>query len=149
MKNKRVVVFGLLAFVLFVLGLYFSLANPRDCLDLQCFRNSVAECSRAVYFNEDADFTWRYEILRETDGMCDIEVTLLQTKVNGNDLARLSGQSMTCSLPKGIFDYPEKQLSECHGRLKESFQEIIIERLHSQVLNNIGEIDDSLDLFFG
>ena len=148
MERKRVAIFGAIVVVLFVLGLYFSLANPRDCLDFQCFKKSVVACDKAIYLNDDVDFTWKYEILGEINGKCDVETTLLQTKTVGNDLSKLSGQKMICSLPISVFDYPEKQLSECHGRLKESFQEIIIERLHSQILNNIGEIDDSLGLIF-
>ena len=47
---------------------------------------------------------------------------------------------------KGLIVYPEKDLGVCHGRLKEELQGIIIKRLHTYIVDNIGEIDETLDL---
>ena len=46
--------------------------------------------------------------------------------------------------PKGIPIYPEKDLSKCHGRLKEELQAIIINKLHTYIIENIGEFRGNL-----
>ena len=51
---------------------------------------------------------------------------------------------MTCYMPRGIVMQPESDLNECHGLLKESLQDIIIERLHTYIVQNIGQISESI-----
>ena len=53
---------------------------------------------------------------------------------------------MSCFYDFGIAEYPEKDLSKCHGRLKEELQRIVIEKLHSHILENLGKIEAGLDL---
>ena len=65
---------------------------------------------------------------------------MLQLKQGNADLSNLEGKSMECSVFLGSTNDPDDNLNNCHGRLREEIQEVIIQRLHSQVVENIGEI---------
>ena len=61
----------------------------------------------------------------------------------------LEGTSMICNLPLGangdtIIIPPEIDPNNCKGLLKEEIQTLIIERLHQYILDNIGDIAESL-----
>jgi hypothetical protein len=56
---------------------------------------------------------------------------------------------MTCSYPLGIVDYPEKNLDLCTGKLKEGMQKVIIQKLYTHILNNLGKLDESLESAIG
>jgi hypothetical protein len=49
---------------------------------------------------------------------------------------------MKCITSIGSGDMPEKNIENCHGELKEQIQGIIINRLYSQILQNIGKIGE-------
>ena len=51
---------------------------------------------------------------------------------------------MNCYYPPGTAAYPERDLSMCHGRLKEELQGIIITKLHTYIIDNLGKLDDEL-----
>ena len=52
---------------------------------------------------------------------------------------------MDCALIYGRFIYPEKDLNNCHGRLKEEMQAIIIKKLHNYIIDNLGTIGEGLE----
>jgi hypothetical protein len=60
------------------------------------------------------------------------------------DRTELEGQSMNCLVPLGSSAAPEADISNCHGILKEELQEMIINKLHAYVVDNLGEIGDEL-----
>jgi hypothetical protein len=51
---------------------------------------------------------------------------------------------MECRYPLGIMTYPEKDLGACSGKLKEELQSIVIKKLYTYILDNLGELDESL-----
>ena len=48
---------------------------------------------------------------------------------------------MNCMLPLGVRMIPESDIGNCHGLLKEGLQDIIIKRLHTYLVENIGQIN--------
>jgi len=107
----------------------------------------MKKCDRVKYVNEQTEATWRYEILKFEKEQCKIEVTLLQPKAGELGIEKLIGHKMVCGYPKGISTYPEGNLERCHGRLKEELQSLAIKKLHTFIIENIGEIEEGLDFF--
>jgi hypothetical protein len=142
--DEKVVVFVVFVFVaLFAVALHYSL-SPVECLGYECFKSHMIDCSRATYINDDPEASWVYKILGKTVDGCAIDVKLLQAKQGGLNLRDLEQQSMTCIYPLGVAAYPDKDMSLCSGKLKESLQNIIIEKLHKYIINNIGDLKDAL-----
>ena len=95
--------------------------------------------------NEDDEYVWRYEILNEgNQNNCNVEVILLKMKDSIINVEDLEGKSMICRVEKFGDILPEKDMLKCSGILKEELQEIIIDRLHNYLLENIGEINENL-----
>lgn len=138
--------FVVIALVFIVLAIYTSFINTPRCQTFECYEEHMKQCRGAQYLNDGEEATWRYKILGMEDGACVVEVTLLQPKAGELGIDKLSGYSMKCGFPKGIVAYPEKDLGSCSGKLKEEMQEIIIKRLHTYIVDNIGEIDETLQL---
>jgi hypothetical protein len=66
---------------------------------------------------------------------------LLQGELSNQDSVRLEGQEMTCFLPKGVVMIPESDIGRCHGLLKEGLQDLVIEKLHAYLVQNLGQIN--------
>ncbi|MFQ5531454.1 MAG: hypothetical protein ACE5ES_02455, partial [Candidatus Nanoarchaeia archaeon] len=56
----------------------------------------------------------------------------------------LEGLKMTCSLPIGDISSPEDNLKNCQGPLKEELQNLIIQKMHAYILDNLGDIGEEL-----
>jgi hypothetical protein len=146
MKYWKLIIFVVLALGFIALAVRTSFFNSPRCQTFECFETYMQDCKSAQYLNDDNESTWRYHILGAQDGACVIEVTLLQSKTGELGIEQLTGYSMECGYPKGVVAYPEKDLGMCHGRLKEEMQGLIIKRLHTYIVDNLGEIDQSLTL---
>lgn len=146
MKYAKFAVFAVLALVFISLAVSTTFFHAPRCETFACYEENMKECKPANYLNDGTEATWRYEILGLKEGACVVEVTLLQSKTGELGMEKLSGYTMECGFPKGVAAYPEKDLGMCHGRLKEEMQGIIIKKLHTYIVDNIGEIDETLDL---
>lgn len=147
--RKRLILFVLIALILVVAAVSVTFFSPKKCESYECFKDSMAKCSRAKYLNEAQDATWKYEILGLESKECKVKVTLLQVKTGNKDIERLSGYNMECSFSNGAISYPEKDLSKCHGRLKEELQTVTINKLYNYILENLGEIKSGLENILG
>lgn len=138
------VLLGVLAIVGIAIALYFTFYKPVSCDTYECFQEKMSLCEKAAYINEEPEASWKYEII-ETDGdTCVIDVTMLQAKKGDLELDRLNGYKMTCRYPEGIATYPNQDLGVCTGQLKEELQGIVIKKLYSYILDNLGELNQSL-----
>lgn len=146
---NKILIFVFVALVFAVIAIRLTFFYTPTCHSFECFQQNMKNCEEAIYFNDDVEATWRYEILGIENNECDIDVKLLQPKQGELGIDRLSGFEMTCSFPRGVATYPERFLDRCRGRLKEEFQAIVINKLHSYILENIGEIDESVELLEG
>jgi hypothetical protein len=110
------------------------------CDNKECFYNSLAKCKKTDFLSDNPDLTTQYNIIGKNDGGCEVYVKLIQVKRGSAELSGLSDKDMSCILPFGVITEPEKNLKNCHGSLKEEIQNIIIQRLHSQISENLGKI---------
>ena len=139
-----------LALFILVVGIvvyfaYFKLLSAKQCNNLECYENALLGCKKVWVLNEDANYIWRYEILEENDkNSCNVRVTLLKIKQANIDIEDFQGKEMTCRVRKVDDILPEKDMLRCNGLLKEKLQEIIIDRMHNYLLQNIGEISKEL-----
>lgn len=138
---------GVILITLFILVLislavsvYFLYWNIRTCQNQECFNQALVKCSPRYWTNENSDTIIKYKILGTEGDKCEVNVQILQIKKGLAELTNLEGKSMVCALDYGIVTDPEKNLGICHGILKETIQEIIIKRMHAQIVENIGKI---------
>jgi hypothetical protein len=143
--KKRLIVLGVLL-VLILIGLvisgYYLYSNVNTCSSQECFYNSLSDCRKTSYISDTPETTIQYSILGISRGKCDVNVKMLQVKKGTVELSALEDKEMVCSLPLDLVVDPEKDLKNCHGILKEEIQNIIIQRMHAQIVENIGKISE-------
>ena len=94
-----------------------------------------------VKFIGGTDMIFEYAIKGSSNGHCEVGVLLLQGELNNQDSIKLEGLEMSCFLPKGVVMIPESDIGRCHGLLKEGLQDLVIERLHTYLVQNLGQIN--------
>lgn len=144
--KKIIFISAIVIFVLAVAGaVYFSFFYLPKCQNYECFQGYMSKCSKATYVNDEPEASWGYKILGTSNGNCAVEVSLLMAKKGELGIDQYVNDAMTCYYPTGIAAYPEKDLGKCHGQLKEDLQELIINKMHSYLLENLGKFDESLN----
>jgi len=140
-KNRILisVIILIVAIIAFVAVFFFLI--PKQCSDSNCFSQALARCSRMYFIKQDSSAAWYYEI-KGSNGKdsCNVVVKLLKMNEGTIDTETLQGDEMTCIVNKADTTAPEENMKECTGILKEKLQEIIIDRMHSYLLQNLGEI---------
>ena len=135
-----ILVAGLVGFFIYF---YFFVAN--ECKDVECYQEALLDCKKVWLIREGNTYVWRYEVLNKIDGnSCNVEVRLLRVNKGKLNVEDLQGKSMTCKVQKVNNVFPEKDMLRCNGLLKEEFQEIIIDRMHNYLLQNLGQIEEGL-----
>ena len=144
MKRKGIMLIALLVIVLIglVASSLYLYSSMIQCNDELCFTNSLAKCSKTSYVKDDGTNIIQYNILGGTSSECNINVKMLNIKTGSAELTALEGEEMSCSMPKGLVTDPAKNLKYCHGILKEEIQNIIIQRMHAQIVQNLGKIGE-------
>ena len=145
-RRNRGILLGIVILAVIVVGAMFFTQSTK-CLNFECFQNEMSSCSKATYINEEPEASWGYEIVGKEGGQCVVNVKLLQAKKGELGIDQIVGFDMDCSYRIGVGTYPEKDLGACHGRLKEELQGIVIEKLHTYVLENLIEIEESVKGF--
>ena len=143
-QYKWQIILGVLVIVAVAIALYVTLAKPINCTTYACFQENMASCTKATYINEEPEASWRYTIIGKESGECKIDVVLLQAKQGDLELDLLRGYAMECRYPIGVTMYPDSDLGACSGRLKEELQSIVIKKLYTYILDNLGQLDESL-----
>tara|TARA_Y100000034_G_scaffold121622_1_gene166067 strand:- start:4079 stop:4540 length:462 start_codon:yes stop_codon:yes gene_type:complete len=143
--SKKSVVILIAVLVLAGVGIYVGFYEAPRCESFECYRDKMEVCDGVKYVNEEPEASWGYEIKGVRKGECLVEVTLLQAKEGDLGIAELEGNEMECFYSLGDVAYPEKDLSKCHGLLKEDLQGIVIENLHRYLVENLGKVDLELN----
>ena len=131
----------ILIFALVVFTGYFLFFYETPCNDPECFVSAMKNCKPVSWIRQDEQASWLYTIEGNSKGdYCKIQVKLLEVKQGTIDSEILEGEKMLCIQPKGETDFPEKDISSCTGKLKEKLQDLIIQRMHNYLLENVGEI---------
>lgn len=126
-------------------GVYLTFFYHPECNSYACWQKYMTSCTKkASFINEEPEASWGYTISGLADDRCAITVKLLQVKQGELGMDKIVGEEMSCSYLKGTSAYAEKDLSKCHGLLKEGLQQIIINKLHSYILENLGKFGESL-----
>jgi len=136
----------LFIFIIIVLSVavYFTFFFYYKCKNIECFKTHQEKCSKSKYIHDTEDATWLYYIKGKEDNKCEIKVEILEIKQGDLDKLILKGKTMDCYLTLGNLASPESDLTKCHGILKEELQNLIIEKLHAYIVENIGDISAEL-----
>jgi hypothetical protein len=146
-KPKYIIWFIIL--IIAIIGAVISIIYVFDyattCENKECFTQALVKCEKRQYVNEGAEKTLFYKILGKEKDSCEVKVRLLQLKQGSIELSTLENMEMVCSVPLGSNLYPEENLKNCHGLLKEGIQEIILQRMHAQLIENLGKISQEIN----
>lgn len=144
--NKNIIIILVVAIVIILAAaLYFTFSYSKTCSNFECFSESMKSCSNAQFVSEQQEASWKYKIIGNEGRECKVNVRLLQAKEGELGIENLQGLDMDCFYASGVSTYPESDLSKCHGRLKEEIQTIIIKKLHTHILENLGKFDENLN----
>lgn len=135
------ILFVIVALILASVVLIYYLFFDYDvCSDESCFNTALNGCDSVSWMRYDEDADWLYRIVGSNGGRCEVEVRLMKIKKGKVDLEWLEGKGMICRVGSEG-GYPESDISKCTGKLKEDLQDVIINRMHDYILQNLGEID--------
>lgn len=142
MKKRPLIILLSLVLILIILGIaiwYFFYYTP-VCKDQTCFKEYQDDCSRASYVNQ-GQMILQYKILGKENNNCNINVKFIEGNIENQDSTKLQNKEMICGIPLGAQMTPESDISLCHGLLKEELQDLIIQKLHTYVVQNMGKIN--------
>lgn len=135
--------------IILVLGVFIYLFFFRTVKcqvnDEACFSSSIINCDRASFIRETDDFVTSYNIIGKSENNCEVTVSIIQVKKGSSELSVLEGKSMNCNVPAGLnIQNPEKDIKNCQGLLKEEIQNIIIQKMHAQLIENMVQIREDI-----
>jgi hypothetical protein len=136
-KRLLLIPFGIIAVVVTVLLLFFGY---NECDDWECFNHGIKNCDRTKFIG-GSKMIFEYTIKGLHDDKCEVGVELLQGELNNQDSIKLENQKMVCLLPKGFVMIPESDIGNCHGLLKEGLQDLVIKKLHTYLVQNLGRLN--------
>lgn len=149
LTSKNSIIISLFIIILGIALLYYSgiLLKPIECRDIACYKEYLLTCKKSFLINEDKNYVYRYEILRNNgNSYCDVQVRLIKIKTSStSDNEKLEGLEMICKINRFEDILPEKNMLSCSGKLREDLQEIIINNLHSIILQNLNKINEELN----
>jgi len=122
-------------------------AFKKTCNDEDCFMKSLQTCSYAKWLSIKNYNYYLYTIEGNTDSSCKIDVELKKMAEGTpiDQLIKFEGKWMKCTIPQteitkmtsANFD---NMLTYCTGPLKEAMYELIIEKLYTIIIQNMGSI---------
>lgn len=149
-KRSRSMYISILLIIVVASGIaafYMSFYKTDRCNSFECFQQEMRECKKVSYINDDSQASWEYSIVGKKERLCMVRVELVNAKEGSLEIDKLIGDDMLCGYPIGVGTYPEKDLKRCHGALREGLQEIMIKKLHTYIIENLGQINSSLSEF--
>lgn len=143
-SKKKVVLLILIFSISIIFYIFFY---KTTCETEECFQEHSKFCSPAKYDKLVNNNIYKYKISMSFGKNCKVEVKLERAAI-GTDFetkTKLEGKSMKCSIPKTELENiaiseVENFLSYCTGPLKEGIYEIIIKKMYSSLISNLGEI---------
>tara|TARA_Y100000310_G_C20523406_1_gene734816 strand:+ start:510 stop:971 length:462 start_codon:yes stop_codon:yes gene_type:complete len=130
--------------IIIIVGVtYFGrglLVSYDECDTWECFDSHLETCDRAEFIGGQR-MIFEYKIEGKSGDDCEVNVELLQGELNNQESTKLEGHKMNCMLPYGVVMIPESDISNCHGLLKEGLQDLVIQKLHNYVVQNLGRIN--------
>lgn len=142
LKPKGIIILVLIfiAIVGIVIAAYSIAIYKKVCGDEICFAEALTNCSKAVYLSNNQETVVRYTIQGVSEKTCLVNVEMLQIKQGSLQVESMVGKEMVCAAPLGVYIMPDENIKNCHGLLKEEIQDILLQRLYSQIAQNIEQI---------
>ena len=131
---------ALIVLAVLFFGVWFIFFSYGECDSWECFNDNLESCDK-VRFIGGTDMIFDYTILGSSGDECRVNVELLQGELNNQDSLKLEGQEMICSLPEGVVMLPEGDISLCHGLLKEGLQDLVIQKMYTYLVQNLGQLN--------
>jgi len=135
----------ILAIVILLSGSLYLLLYKKQCLNQNCFIDSLWKCNKVIFTNAQENSTWSYAINGLKGDNCEVNVRVVKLISDVETSAALNGKSMICDIPKDISGsfLPESRIEYCHGTLKESIQDLIIKKMQLFIVQNIGQVNQT------
>jgi len=127
--------------LIFLMGVFFY---TKRCDNLACFNTYLGKCNKARFVNDAKDSIWYYSIKGVKSDRCVVNIMLMTVKEGSSDLVALENQEMDCYLNIGEVVDPKNDLTKCHGELREGIQNLMIQKMHAYIMQNIGKISEEL-----
>jgi hypothetical protein len=137
--NKKLLLISLGAVAL-ILILILLFTGYKECDNWECFNSRLKSCSKTKFVG-GSKMIFEYTIKGIKSDGCVVGVELLQGELNNQDSIKLEYQEMTCTLPKGVVMIPESDIGNCHGLLKEGLQDLVIKKIHTYLVQNLGRLN--------
>ncbi|MEM4318510.1 MAG: hypothetical protein QW244_03155 [Candidatus Pacearchaeota archaeon] len=138
-KHDVLIIALVLIIIIVILSTYFLLSRPVNCQDENCFLTNLKNCQKTKYSSEE----WYFKIRGTQNEKCRVYVENIELKDAEADIVeRLKGKSMECWIPlseAGSY-LPHENIDVCHGELKEEVLNLMIEKLHLYIVQQIGQI---------
>lgn len=134
--------FWIMVVLVIILLSFFIWANffyYKPCENTFCFEDYLKDCQRARFISA-GDINMEYLIQGKVGDKCRVVAKLRSADLSIKDSEKLVGKEMTCEFQAGLIIYPENQINLCHGLLKEGLQDLLIDKLHKYIIQNIEEI---------
>ncbi|OYT40814.1 hypothetical protein B6U80_02370 [Candidatus Pacearchaeota archaeon ex4484_26] len=147
-RGKSKVFLVILIIIIILAGIFYFVFHAKTCKNEDCFLNALRDCKRAKYTINKEGNIWQYEIKNPFGfwkGTCIVKVKNI--KVVSEESMQIQGKSMQCAIPKdyaGTYMEIHQKLEYCSGPLKESLQDILIDKLYKYVVQHIGEITEEI-----
>ncbi|MDO8516858.1 MAG: hypothetical protein Q7S33_01925 [Nanoarchaeota archaeon] len=141
-KTKKIILIFFIALIglLIVAWIWASFFYYTPCIDDGCFNENLGNCHNAKY-TKYSNMTLLYTIQGKQNNNCLVSVKLIEGDLSNQDSLALENKEMLCEIPYGMIIAPEANIDNCHGLLKEGLQDLILSRLHSYIVQNLGKIN--------
>ena len=130
-----VILLILLSYIMWIYFFYYPVLE-----DWTSFNSALSNCDNGEFIGGE-QMIFQYKIQGLKNENCFVNVKLLQGELNNQDSKKLEGSEMTCEIPQGNVILPESNIANCHGLLKEGLQDLIINKLHTYIVKNLGRIN--------
>ena len=141
----------MISFVIIILLFFFGVFK-KECKNETCFKKALNDCSPTTYLKLQNLNYYKYTIYKSNGKHCNIKIELkkMATGVDTTKVARLEGKSMKCKIPKTNIQKADTIeisgiLNHCTGPLKEGMYEVIIEKLYTLIISNLGNVIGQLE----
>jgi len=148
-------VFILIIIVFLIWLLFFSSKSvtKKNCgQDINCFDKMFVSCDKAKLTSIYDNNVYEYVIRGSKGSNCVLYVKLRRVGIGSSveTVDMFQGKDMTCYIPKDqlkeiSFKEIDDLINYCSGGLKEAVYELIINRMYSLIIANMGEIIDNVE----
>lgn len=142
----KAAIIGAILLALYVAGYYTGYFRKECNQDKACFNDAFNKCKPAQVVSLRNNNAYVYAIGWQLGKFCELKIEALRIDAGApQEFKALKGKSMSCKIPKTMLgnlsvDNFDNLLVYCHGPLKEGLYEVIIQRMYTLVVSQLGDI---------